>query len=48
MEPQLAGDLLWGARTLAAIEARWAEHLMGAWAAGRSSLRIPLAEPATA
>jgi hypothetical protein len=47
-EPALAGDLLWGARTLAAIEARWARHLMDAWEAGRSSLRIPLAEPATA
>jgi Iron-containing redox enzyme len=47
-EPALAGDLLWGARTLAAIEARWAEHLLAAWDAGRSSLRIPLAEPAAA
>jgi hypothetical protein len=46
MEPALAGDLLWGARTLAALEARWAEHLLDAWAEGRSSLRIPLAEPA--
>ena len=48
MEPELAGDLLWGARTLAALEARWAEHLLDAWNAGRSSLRIPLAEPAAA
>ena len=48
LEPALAGDLLWGARTLAAIEARWAQHLLDAWSAGRSSLRIPLAEPAAA
>jgi hypothetical protein len=47
-EPALAGDLLWGARTLAAIERRWAEHLLAAWEAGRTSLRVPLAETATA
>jgi hypothetical protein len=47
-EPQLAGDLLWGARTLAAIEARWGTELLGAWEEGRSSLRIPLAQPTTA
>jgi hypothetical protein len=47
-EPALAGDLLWGARTLAAIEARWAGELLAAWEAGRSSLHIPLAEPAPA
>lgn len=44
-EPHLAGDLLWGARALAAIEARWAAELLGAWEEGRSSLRIPLGEP---
>ena len=47
-EPALAGDLLWGARTLAAIEARWATELLEAWQEGRSSLRIPLAETAAA
>jgi hypothetical protein len=47
-EPHLAGDLLWGARALAAIEAKWAGTLLDAWAEGRSSLRMPLAEPATA
>jgi hypothetical protein len=47
-EPTLAGDLLWGARTLAAIERRWAEHLLAAWSEDRTSLRIPLGEPATA
>jgi hypothetical protein len=41
-EPALAGDILWGARTLAMLEDRWAEHLLDAWEAGRSSLRAPL------
>ena len=48
MEPQLAGDLLWGARTLTLIEGRWAEHRLAAWDEDRSSLRIPLGEPAAA
>ena len=48
MEPHLAGDLLWGARTLTRIEARWAEHVLGAWDEGRSSLRIALGAPARA
>ena len=37
-QPQLAGDILWGARALVFVEARWARHLLEAWAAGRSSL----------
>ena len=44
-EPQLCGDVLWGARALAAIEARWARALLAAWEAGESSLRAPLGEP---
>ena len=44
-EPQLRGDVLWGARTLACLEERWARHLLDRWAAGRLSL---LGEPATA
>jgi hypothetical protein len=47
-EPALCGDVLWGARALVAIEARWARELLGAWAEGRSSLRQPLGAPATA
>lgn len=39
MEPQLTPDIVMGARALLAIEARWAEHLLGAWNAGVSSLR---------
>ncbi|MEA2357837.1 MAG: hypothetical protein QOI62_1097 [Solirubrobacteraceae bacterium] len=42
-EPALAGQVLWGARALLALEALWAEHLLSAWEAGRSSLRTPLA-----
>lgn len=42
-DPTLAGDVLWGARCLMAVEAHWAEHLLGAWRAGESSLREPLA-----
>jgi hypothetical protein len=44
-EPALCGDVLWAARALVALEARWAAHLLGAWEAGRSSLREPLAAP---
>ena len=43
-EPALCGDVLWGARALVAIEARWSRELLGAWAEGRTSLRQPLAE----
>jgi heme oxygenase-like protein len=37
-QPQLAGDILWGARALVLVEARWARHLLQAWGAGESSL----------
>jgi hypothetical protein len=43
MEPEIAGDILWGARALVDVEARWARHLLGAWEAGHSSLLAPLA-----
>jgi hypothetical protein len=42
-DPAMAGDVLWGARALVDVEARWARHLLGAWEAGRSSLLMPLA-----
>lgn len=45
-EPELAGDVLLGARALLAVEGRWARHLLESWEAGRSSLLAPLAEPA--
>jgi Iron-containing redox enzyme len=41
-EPAIAGDILWGARALVDVEARWARHLLDAWDEGRSSLLIPL------
>jgi len=46
-EPELAGDILWGARALAALEARWAELLLGAWASGESSLLPAAVAPVT-
>jgi hypothetical protein len=45
-QPELCADVLWGARALVAVEARWAAHLLAAWDAGRSSLRAPLQETA--
>lgn len=41
-EPEVAGDVLFGARALLRVEARWATHLMDAWERGESSLRSPL------
>ena len=41
-EPQLAGEILFGARALLALEGRWGEHLLRCWDEGRSSLRRPL------
>jgi hypothetical protein len=45
-EPDLTADVLWGARALVDLEARWGAHVLDAWEAGVSSLRAPLAEPA--
>jgi heme oxygenase-like protein len=41
-EPELADDILFGARALLALEARWGSHLLSAWARGESSLLLPL------
>jgi heme oxygenase-like protein len=41
-EPEVAADILFGARALLALEARWAAHLLSSWERGRSSLRSPL------
>jgi heme oxygenase-like protein len=38
-QPALAGDILWGAATLVALEATLARHVLGAWEEGVSSLR---------
>ena len=37
-EPTLAGDVLFGARSLLALEGMWGEHLLGCWERGESSL----------
>jgi hypothetical protein len=42
-EPGLAPEITFGARALLALEARWGQHLLNAWQAGRTSLRRPLA-----
>jgi hypothetical protein len=38
-QPELAGDILWGAATLVELDARVARHVLGAWEDGASSLR---------
>lgn len=38
-EPDLSRTVLWGARVLAHLDARWAASVLAAWRAGRSSLR---------
>jgi hypothetical protein len=44
-EPAVARDIVFGARALLALEARWAEHLIDCWQHGRSSL-LDAAAPA--
>ncbi len=41
-QPELTRDILWGAAALAALEGRFARHLLGAWEDGVSSLRRAL------
>ncbi len=38
-EPELAGDVLFGARAVLTLEDRWAEYVLAKWEAGESSLR---------
>ncbi|SNR88583.1 iron-containing redox enzyme family protein [Blastococcus mobilis] len=40
-EPDLLADVLLGAAAAMHLERRFAEHVLGAWSAGRSSLRAP-------
>ena len=47
-EPDLAPDIVFGARALLLVEGRFAEHVLEAWAGGRSSLRAPLPAAAAA
>ena len=44
-QPQLTGDIVWGAATLVELDARVARHILAAWERGASSLRMPLAAP---
>jgi Iron-containing redox enzyme len=37
-EPELLDDILWGARVLAHLDARWIEHVLSAWERDESSL----------
>lgn len=41
-EPDLAGDILFGARALMAVEARFTAHMLASWTSGVSSLLPPL------
>jgi hypothetical protein len=41
-DPALTRDVLFGARALVELEARWAAHLLGAWEDGVSSLASPV------
>ena len=38
-DPSLAASVLWGARTLSELGARWGAHLLSCWRAGHTSLR---------
>ena len=41
-EPEVAADIVFGARALMLLETRFAEPILAAWGEGRSSLRAPL------
>ena len=41
-EPELAGDIVFGARSLLDLEDRFARHLLTTWEEGETSLRRPL------
>lgn len=41
----LGADIVWGARALSHLDARWSAHMLGCWADGRTSLRAELSAP---
>jgi hypothetical protein len=41
-EPALAADVVFGIQATDLVEGRFAEHVLGSWAAGRSALRQPI------
>ncbi|NLT04910.1 MAG: iron-containing redox enzyme family protein [Solirubrobacterales bacterium] len=45
-QPQLAADVIWGARALAELDGRWAAAVMSAWERDESSLLPPRAAAA--
>jgi hypothetical protein len=47
-EPALTGQIVWGARALVELEARWSRHLLASWEARLSSLAEPLESSAPA
>ena len=47
-EPQVAPDIIWGARALAELDARWGGHLLASWERDESSLLRALRAPAIA
>jgi len=47
-QPELTGDILWGAATLVELDGRMARHALAAWEMGVSSLRIELSKPLAA
>jgi hypothetical protein len=47
-EPDVAADILFGARALLELEGRWARHLLDRWQEGKTSLRAPLRVPTAA
>ncbi|MFD8495417.1 iron-containing redox enzyme family protein [Amycolatopsis sp. NPDC059657] len=44
-EPGLAGDLVFGVQATELLERRFADHVLGCWRAGRTSLRSGRADP---
>jgi hypothetical protein len=48
LDPALTPDILWGAAALAELDRRFADHLLGSWSAGETSLRRPIAPRAAA
>src|SRR4051794_14571048 len=43
-EPELAPDIVFGARAMVLLDQRWAEYVLASWGRGESSL-LPLREP---
>lgn len=44
-DPEVAPDVLWGARCAVLVDGLWARRVVDAWAAGRTSLLAPLPAP---